>query len=218
MAAGIESVIAKSIATRQSPAQRLIDAQMGNITPETFGNFTAISNKYPGMSKDLVISMVRQGYNVNTPGLAKITTMDGLAALKTDAFTVDKIKKKVEPKRGVLGAVQNAFDELIYDPFKGTTRLTFAALRSGYDAITTTGRNITALSRGEDISAGKIIDDLIPFGETTYLVKPYVVEYLLLVVLKDKVKVSLSHRKARLVEHKPVQWLSMDLSMESHTH
>jgi hypothetical protein len=142
--------------TRQSPAQRLIDAQMGNITPETFGNFSAISNKYPGMSKDLVIAMVRQGYNVNTPGLDKITSMDGLAALKTDAFTVDKIKKKVEPKRGVLGAIQNAFDEVIYDPFKGATRLTFAALRSPYDALTTTARNFTALSRGEDISAGEI--------------------------------------------------------------
>jgi hypothetical protein len=167
--AGIESVIAKSIATRQSPAQRLIDAQMGNITPETFGNFTAISNKYPGMSKDLVISMVRQGYNVNTPGLDRITTMDGLASLKTDAFTVDKIKKKVEPKRGILGTVQNAFDELIYDPFKGATRLTFAALRSPYDAITTTARNITALSRGEDISAGEIISGLLPTSDTTLL-------------------------------------------------
>jgi hypothetical protein len=167
--ADIKDVIAKSIATRKTPAERLIDAQMGSITPETFGNFNAISNKYPGMSKDLVIAMVRQGYDVNTPGLGKITSMDGLAALKTDAFTVDKIKKKVEPKRGILGTVQNAFDEVIYDPFKGATRLTFAALRSGYDALTTTGRNITALSRGEDISAGEIISGFSPFSETTLL-------------------------------------------------
>jgi hypothetical protein len=167
--ADIKDVIANSIATRKTPAQRLIDAQMGSITPETFGNFNAISSKYPGMSKDLVIAMVRQGFDVNTPGLGKITTMDGLAALKTDAFTVDKIKKKVEPKRGILGTVQNAFDEIIYDPFKGATRLTFAALRSGYDALTTTGRNITALSRGEDISAGKIISGFSPFSETTLL-------------------------------------------------
>jgi hypothetical protein len=167
--AGIESVIKNFLAEGKTPAQRLIDAQMGSITPETFGNFNAISNKYPGMSKDLVIAMVRQGYNVNTPGLGKITSMDGLAALKTDAFTVDKIKKKVEPKRGILGAVQNAFDEVIYDPFKGTTRLTFAALRSGYDALTTTGRNITALSRGEDISAGEIVRGLSPLSDTTLL-------------------------------------------------
>jgi hypothetical protein len=101
--ADIESVIKNFLAEGKTPAQRLIDAQMGSITPETFGNFNAISNKYPGMSKDLVIAMVRQGYNVNTPGLGKITSMDGLAALKTDAFNVDKIKKKVEPKRGILG-------------------------------------------------------------------------------------------------------------------
>ena len=167
--ADIKDVIANSIATRKTPAQRLIDAQMGNITPESLSNFNAISSKYPGMSKDLIISMVRQGYDVNTPGLGKITTMDGLAALKTDAFTVDKIKKKVEPKRGILGTVQNAFDEIIYDPFKGATRLTFAALRSPYDALTTTARNITALNRGEDISTGKIISGLLPFGETTLL-------------------------------------------------
>jgi hypothetical protein len=165
--ADIKDVIANSIATRKTPAQRLIDAQMGNITPETYGNFNAISNKYPGMSKDLIIAMVRQGFDVNTPGLGKITTMDGLAALKTDSFTVDKIKKNVEPKRGILGTVQNAFDEVIYDPFKGATRLTFAALRSPYDALTTTARNITALSRGEDISSGDVISGLLPFGETT---------------------------------------------------
>jgi hypothetical protein len=56
-----------------------------------------------------------------------------------------------------LDAIQNAFDEVVYDPFKGATRLTFAFLRSGYDALTTTGRNITAISRGEDISAGQIL-------------------------------------------------------------
>jgi hypothetical protein len=167
--AGIESVIKNFLAEGKTPAQRLIDAQMGNITPETFGNFNAISNKYPGMSKDLVISMVRQGYNVNTPGLGKITSMDGLAALKTDAFTVDKIKKKVEPKRGVLGAIQNAFDEVIYDPFKGITRLTFATLRSPYDALTTTARNLTALKRGEDISAGEFISGLNIGSESTLL-------------------------------------------------
>jgi hypothetical protein len=167
--AGIESVIKNFLAEGKTPAQRLIEAQMGSITPETFGNFSAISNKYPGMSKDLVIAMVRQGYNANTPGLDRITTMDGLASLKVDAFNVDKIKKKVEPKRGVLGAIQNAFDEVIYDPFKGATRLTFAALRAPYDALTTTARNVTALSRGEDISAGEIIRGLSPVSDTTLL-------------------------------------------------
>lgn len=169
--ADIKSVIANSMKTRQSPADRLIDAQMGSLTPDAFTNFNAISNKYPGMSKDLVISMVRQGFNVNTPGLDRITTVDGLAALKSDAMRVDKIKKTQEPKRGVLGAIQNAFDEVIYDPFKGATRLTFATLRSGYDALTVTGRNITALARGEEGAAAQTIKDLQGgiFGESTQL-------------------------------------------------
>ena len=169
--ADIKSIIAQSIKTRQSPADRLIQAQMGSLTPDAFTNFNAISNKYPGMSKDLVISMVRQGYNVNTPGLDRITTVDGLAALKNDAFRVDKIKKSQEPKRGVLGAIENAFDEVIYDPFKGATRLTFATLRSGYDALTVTGRNITALMRGEEGAAEQTLKDLTGglFGESTQL-------------------------------------------------
>jgi hypothetical protein len=173
--ADIKSVIAQSIKTRQSPGERLIDAQMGSLTPESFQNFNEISNKYPGMSKDLVISMVRQGFNASTPGLDRITTVDGLAALKSDAMRVDKIKKSQEPKRGVLGAIQNAFDEVIYDPFKGATRLTFATLRSGYDALTVTGRNITALARGEQGAAAQTIKDLTGgglgplFGESTQL-------------------------------------------------
>jgi hypothetical protein len=173
--ADIKSIIAQSIKMRQSPAERLIEAQMGSLTPDAFTNFNAISNKYPGMSKDLVISMVRQGYNVNTPGLDRITTVDGLAALKNDAFRVDKIKKSQEPKRGVLGAIENAFDEVIYDPFKGATRLTFATLRSGYDALTVTGRNITALMRGEEGAGKQTLKDLTGgglgplFGESTQL-------------------------------------------------
>ena len=45
----------------------------------------------------------------------------------------------------------------------------------------------------------------------------FVVEHLLLVVLRDKVKVSSSHLKAKLVKHRHVQWLSTDLSMVNHT-
>ena len=91
-----------------TPAQRLMQVQMGSLTPQTYANFNSITNRYPGMSNDLVMSMVRQGLDANTPGLDKITTIDGIAALKADAFNVDKLKKKVAPDRGILGAVQNA--------------------------------------------------------------------------------------------------------------
>jgi hypothetical protein len=154
-----------------TPAQRLMQVQMGSLTPQTYANFNSITNRYPGMSNDLVMSMVRQGLDANTPGLDKITTIDGIAALKADAFNVDKLKKKVAPDRGILGAVQNAFDNVIYDPFKGTTRLLFAALRSPYDATTAIARSTTALFRGEQGAAGQLLKDVTGnfLGESTTL-------------------------------------------------
>lgn len=154
-----------------TPAQRLMQVQMGSLTPQTYANFNSITNKYPGISNDLVMSMVRQGLDANTPGLNKITTIDGIAALKADAFNVDKLKKKVTPDRGILGAVQNAFDNVIYDPFKGTTRLLFATLRSPYDATTALFRSGTGVLRGEEGAAGQLLKDVTGgfFGESTQL-------------------------------------------------
>jgi hypothetical protein len=154
-----------------TPAQRLMQVQMGSLTPQTYANFNSITNKYPGMSKDLVMSMVRQGLDANTPGLDKITTIDGIAALKSDAFNVDKLKKKVTPDRGILGSIQNAFDNTIYDPFKGTTRLLFAGLRSPYDATTAIARSATAVFRGEEGAGGQLLKDITGglTGESTQL-------------------------------------------------
>jgi hypothetical protein len=154
-----------------TPAQRLMQVQMGSLTPQTYANFNSITNKYPGMSKDLVMSMVRQGLDANTPGLDKITTIDGIAALKSDAFNVDKLKKKVTPERGILGSIQNAFDNTIYDPFKGTTRLLFAGLRSPYDATTAVLRSTTAAFRGEKGAGGQLLKDIAGglIGESTQL-------------------------------------------------
>jgi hypothetical protein len=149
----------------------MIDVQMGTLTGKELDNFNAINAKYPGISNDLVISMVRSGFDANTPGLNKITSVDGIAALKNDALNVDKIKKSVEPKRGVLGAIQNAFDEVVYDPFKGATRLVFAALRSPYDAATAITRDAVALARGEKGAGEQLREDLGfgIFGENTLL-------------------------------------------------
>lgn len=141
------------------------------MTPQTYANYNAISNKYPGISKDLVVSMVRQGLTVDTPNLNKITTIDGLAALKTDAFKVDKIKKTVKANRGILGSVQNALSNYVYDPFKGTTRLLFATLRSPYDATTAIARDVVAMSRGEQGAGSQAVKDITGslVGESTQL-------------------------------------------------
>ena len=159
------------MAEKLTPAQRLMQVQMGSLTPQTYANFNAITNKYPGMSKDLVMSMVSQGLDANTPGLNKITTIDGLAALKADAQAIDKIKSSVKPDRGVLGSIQNAFQQTVYDPFKGATRLLFAGLRSPYDATTAVVRDVVAMSRGEAGASGQLVKDITGglFGESTQL-------------------------------------------------
>jgi len=161
-------------AIKQTPADRMIAIQMGSLKPSDYDNFNNITSKYPGISNDLILSMVRSGLTADTPGLDKIATIDGIAALKADKFNVDKIKSTVKPNRGILGTLANAFDEAVYDPFKGFTRLTFAALRSPYDAATTFARNTTAVMRGEEGAGQQFVDDLNPFtgllfGENTLL-------------------------------------------------
>jgi hypothetical protein len=143
---------------RKNSYRTMMQYSMNSLSPDALSNFNSITQKYPGMSNDLVVSMVRQGLTADTPGINKITTIDGIAALKTDAFNVDKIKKSVEPDRGFLGTIQAGLKEGIYDPFKGLTRGLFASLRLPYDIATLTGRNLLALKRGENISAGEILE------------------------------------------------------------
>jgi hypothetical protein len=142
---------------RKNSYKTMMKYSMNSLSPDALNNFNSITQKYPGMSNDLVVSMVRQGLTADTPGIDKIATIDGIAALKADAFNVDKIKKSVEPDRGFLGTIQAGLKEGIYDPFKGLTRGLFATLRLPYDIATVTGRNLLALKRGEDISAGEIL-------------------------------------------------------------
>jgi hypothetical protein len=142
---------------RKNSYKTMMQYSMNSLSPDALSNFNSITQKYPGMSNDLVISMVRQGLNANTPGLNKITTIDGIAALKADAFNIDKIKKSVEPDRGFLGTIQAGLKEGIYDPFKGLTRTLFAGLRLPYDAITVLTRDALAVKRGENISNLQIL-------------------------------------------------------------
>ena len=160
--ADLNKYIKASIASRQSPFQRMMQSQIASLTPDAYNNFNAITAKYPGMSNDLVVSMVRQGLTADTPGIDKIATVDGISALKMDAFKLDKIKKQVKPDRGFLGTIQSGLKELVYDPFKMGTRVLFAGLRLPYDMATVVGRDMLAVTRGEDISRGQIWQDAIP--------------------------------------------------------
>ena len=148
------------MAEKLTPAQRLMQVQMASLDGQTYANFNSIINKYPSMSKDLVMSMVRQGLDANTPGIDKITTMDGLAALKADAMAVDEIKSSLKPNRGVLGSIQNAFDNIVYDPFKGATRLTFATLAAPYEMYTGLVRDVVSVARGEKGAGQQLLSDV----------------------------------------------------------
>jgi hypothetical protein len=150
---------------RKNSYKTMMQYSMNSLSPDALSNFNAITQKYPGMSNDLVVSMVRQGLTADTPNLNKITTIDGIAALKADAFNVDKIKKNVEPDRGFLGTIQAGLKEGVYDPFKGLTRTLFAGLRLPYDIATVTGRDTLAAIRGEDISKKEIFTGA--FSEAT---------------------------------------------------
>ena len=119
-----------------------------------YRNFQEIVDKYPGMSKDLVMAMVSQGLTVNTPGIGKIVSLDGISQLKNDTSNLEKIKSTVKRDRGFVGALGDTFKEAIYDPFKGATRLTFAALRHPYDTLTAAVRDISS-GRMPQLAYGK---------------------------------------------------------------
>ena len=138
---------------------RAIQIQMSSLTPDMYKNFNDITSAYPGMSKDLVMSMVKQGLSANTPGINKIVSLDGIAQLKKDQFNVEKIKKSVDNDKGILGSIYDATLGKVYDVFKGTTRAGFALLRAPYDLATTLTRDLA-----QEKDAGLFTKDLATLG------------------------------------------------------
>ena len=158
------SPAAQALYSNQREAmQRNVAIAMTNLTPDKYANFNAITNKYPNMSKDLVMAMVQQGIPADAPGLGKIVSLDGISQLKNDLLNVDKIKSTVKKDRGLLGSVSDAFKNVVYDPFKGVTRAGFALLRYPYDLITTVTRDITAEDDGKS-KANQLLKDLATLG------------------------------------------------------
>jgi predicted acyltransferase (DUF342 family) len=169
--ADVNAALKGYLSDTTTPLQSMLNMQTASMRGDELDNFNNILKKYPGMSNDLVMSAVRQGLTAETPGLGKISSIDGIAALKTDAFKLDKIKSAVKPNRGIVGSIQDVAKHWGYEPLKGTTRLAFAALRSPYDMLTTVGRDITALARGEKGASEQTLKDLGQgiFGESTVL-------------------------------------------------
>lgn len=135
-----------------------------NLTPDKLDNFNQISAKYPNISKDLVMAMVQANLNINTPGIGKVVSLDGVQQLKNDAMNVDKIKSQVKADKGLVGSIGDAFRNVVYDPFKGITRYGFAMLRAPYDYATVMTRDISSTLAGEKGAGQQLLSDLTRFG------------------------------------------------------
>ena len=127
----------------QTTRNRMVSLEYGSLAPESFDNFNKIANRYPNISKDLIMSMVKQGLTVDTPGIGSIVSVDGITKLKNDMMNVDNIKKTVAADRGIVGQIGNAFNNTVYAGFKTATRVGFAGIRSIYDLATVSARNIS---------------------------------------------------------------------------
>ena len=138
---------------------RAIRIQMLSLTPDMYQNFNDITSKYPGMSKDLIMGMVKQGVPADTPGIGKIASLDGIAQLKRDQFNVDKIKSTVGNNKGIVGSIFDSTFGKVYDVLKGATRVGFATLRLPYDLATTMTRDIA-----QEKSPGLFIKNLSMLG------------------------------------------------------
>ena len=149
---------------RSSDMERSKKIAMASLTPEHFSNFTSIANKYPGISKDLIMSMVSQGLNADTPGIGNIVSLDGISQLKNDAMNIKKIKSNVKEDKGFLGSISDAFKNVVYDPFKGITRVAFSLARLPYDQFTTQARDLFAISQNEKGAEGNFAKNLATIG------------------------------------------------------
>jgi len=128
-----------------SVLQQLINQEIAGLDGSQNANFDSIVKKYPHISKEIVVSLVRHGANADTPGIDKVVSLDGVNQAMTAATAIKKLPSLAEKDSNFFSNVKDA----IYGGLKGTTRVGFAALRTPYDYLTTLGRDVYAASRGE---------------------------------------------------------------------
>lgn len=137
-----------------STLQQLINQEISGLDGSQHENFDSIIKKYPNISKEIVVSLVRQGANANTPGIDKVVSLDGVNQAMTAATAIKKLPSLAANDKNFLATVRDA----VYGGFKQTTRLGFAALRSPYDYLTTIGRDFNAVAKGE-MGVGQLLKD-----------------------------------------------------------
>jgi hypothetical protein len=123
----------------------MVKQQMGALNGNESQAMSEILNKYPTMSRDVLMALVKAGANANTPGIGNLTSVDGVTQAVAAAQKLDKIPSTFTKDKSILAQVRDA----IWTGAKATSRVTFAALRSPYDYGTTAFRDIYAIGHGE---------------------------------------------------------------------
>ena len=147
---------------------RLITQQMATFDGSEFSNFNSIISKYPFLSKEVVIGLVKAGANADTPGIDKVTSMDGIQKTIRAATMVKDLPSLAAKDKNLLSTIKDN----AYGVLKGTVRVGFAAARSPYDYTTTIFRDIYGATQGEQGAGGRLIQSLNPtslVGKSTQL-------------------------------------------------
>jgi len=147
---------------------RIINQQMATLDGSEFSNFNSIISKYPFLSKEVVIGLVKAGANAETPGIDKVTSMDGVQQAIRAATMVKDLPSLAAKDKNLLSTVKDG----AYGLLKSIVRVGFATARSPYDYTTTVFRDIYGALEGEEGSGGRLIQSLNPanlVGKTTQL-------------------------------------------------
>lgn len=148
---------------------RMIRQEVATFDGTQNANFESIIRKYPHLSPDVVVGLIKAGANADTPGIDSVASSDGIAQVMRNATYTQKLPSMYAKDKSFLSKIR----DLPYAALKGTTRIGFAALRSPYDYITTAARDVFAISQGENVSAKQLAQDLNPanmfFGKTSTL-------------------------------------------------
>ena len=142
---------------------RMMQYEMIGFDGTQHTNFNSIVAKYPHLSKEVIVGLVKAGANANTAGIDKVASVDGITQVMRQATYVKSLPSTFQKDKNLFQAARDT----LYSGFKGTTRVGFAALRTPYDYLTTVSRDFYSLTQGENISPTQIIQDLNPINAIT---------------------------------------------------
>ena len=152
---------AKIMSTTQGDMlSRLINQSVATLDGSQHSNFNSIIAKYPFLSKEVIVGLVKAGANADTPGIDKVTSLDGIQSAIRAATAIKKLPSTFDKDKSLFRTVTDA----VYGTVKGASRIGFATLRSPYDYITTAARDAYAISKGEEGAGMQFVRDLSPAG------------------------------------------------------